>query len=123
MFANEGITIHCPLLPGHGNLPYQIHGYGKKDWLAEAEEAFLTLQKKYDQIFVIGHSMGAVQAAYLAHKYQNAVCGLILMAPLYDVPDWRIKMASFGRYSHALVLSAETERSGSGYFPGAGHRL
>jgi len=96
--SKHGISIYCPLLPGHGNLPYQIHGYGKKDWLAEAEEAFLSLQKEYDQIFIIGHSMGAVSAAYLADKYQNDVCGLILMAPLYDVPDWRIKMASFGRY-------------------------
>ncbi len=97
-FAENGVSIYCPLLPGHGNLPYLIHGYGKKDWLAAAEEAFLSMKEEYDQIFIIGHSMGAVEAAYLADKYKNDVCGLILMAPLYDVPDWRIKMASFGRY-------------------------
>lgn len=97
-FAERGISIYCPLMPGHGNLPHYIHGYGKEDWLAASEEAFNLLQKEYDQIFIIGHSMGAVSAAYLAHKYQHQVCGLILMAPLYDVPDWRIKMASFGRY-------------------------
>lgn len=97
-FSEQGITVHCPLLPGHGNLPYKIHGHHKAEWLAEAEEGFQFLQKDFEQIFIIGHSMGAVEAAYLADKYQNEVCGLVLLAPLYDVPDWRIKMASFGRY-------------------------
>ena len=97
-FAEEGITTHCPLLPGHGNLPYKIHGHHKAEWIAEAEEGFHYLKQSCDQIFIIGHSMGAVEGAYLADKYQNEVCGLILLAPLYDVPDWRIKMASFGRY-------------------------
>jgi carboxylesterase len=96
-FAQQGITVHCPLLPGHGHLPYKIQGCRKEDWLAEAEEAWHTLNQTCEQIFIIGHSMGAVKAAYLARKYKE-VCGLILMAPLYDVPDWRIKMASFGRY-------------------------
>jgi carboxylesterase len=95
--SEQGITVHCPLLPGHGNLPYKIHGYGKEDWLAEAEEGWHTIDEMCEQIFIIGHSMGAVEAAYLANKYKD-VCGLILLAPLYDVPDWRIKMASFGRY-------------------------
>ncbi len=97
-FAQQGVTVHCPLLPGHGNLPYKIHGHHKAEWLAEAEEGFQFLKKDYEQVFVIGHSMGAVEAAYLADKYQNDVCGLVLFAPLYDVPDWRIKMAVFGRY-------------------------
>jgi carboxylesterase len=96
--SEKGFTVHCPLLPGHGNLPYMIHGYGKKDWIAEAEEGFHYLKNDYEQIFIIGHSMGAVEAAHLAHKYPMDVCGLILLAPLFDVPDWRIKMASFGRY-------------------------
>lgn len=96
-FAQQGLTVHCPLLPGHGHLPYKIQGCRKEDWLAEAEEGWHTLKQTCTQIFIIGHSMGAVEAAYLANKYKE-VCGLILMAPLYDVPDWRIKMASFGRF-------------------------
>lgn len=95
--AQNGITVHCPLLPGHGNLPQEIHGYNRHDWIAEAEEGLETIQKYCDQVFLIGHSMGAVLSAYLAQKNKD-ICGLILLAPLYDVPDWRIKLASFGRY-------------------------
>jgi carboxylesterase len=95
--AEGGVTAHCPLLPGHGNLPYEIHGHSGKEWLAEADEAFDFLSRHCDQIFIIGHSMGASLAAYLANKHPD-VCGLILLAPLYKVPDWRINLAAFGRY-------------------------
>jgi carboxylesterase len=95
--ATKGITMLCPLLPGHGNLPYQIHKHSKQEWIAEAEEAFDLLSQQCDQVFLIGHSMGAVLAAHLANKHRD-VCGLILLAPLYDVPDWRIKLAFAGKY-------------------------
>ena len=95
--AQNGVTVHCPLLPGHGNLPYHIHKISRHDWIAEAEEGLQTLSQYCDQIFLIGHSMGAVLSAHLAQKTKD-ICGLILLAPLYDVPDWRIKMSIFGRF-------------------------
>lgn len=95
--AEHGITVHCPLLPGHGNLPEKIHAYKLTDWLNEAEEAFYTLQEKADHLFVIGHSMGAVLAAKLAHEHQQ-IKGIIMLAPLYDLPDKRIKFVRFLRY-------------------------
>lgn len=95
--AENGVTVHCPLLPGHGNLPYQIHGHTRQEWIAEAEEGLRTLSQYCDQIFLIGHSMGAVLSALLAQKTRD-ICGLILLAPLYDVPDWRIKLSVIGRY-------------------------
>lgn len=95
--AQQGITCHCPLLPGHGHLPYQIHGYTLREWLQEAEEGLQTLRQWADQIFIVGHSMGAVLAAHLAHIHTD-IHGLILLAPLYDVPDKRIKLAWLGKY-------------------------
>jgi len=95
--AENGVTVHCPLLPGHGNLPYQIHGVSRQEWIAEAEEGLRKLGQSCDQIFLIGHSMGAVLSAHLAQTSKD-ICGLILLAPLYDVPDWRIKLSVIGRY-------------------------
>jgi carboxylesterase len=95
--AQNGVTIHCPLLPGHGNLPYKIHGHRKEEWLAEVDEAYDFLRQHCDQVFLIGHSMGAALSAYLADKHTD-ICGLVLLAPLYDVPDWRIHLAAVGRY-------------------------
>lgn len=95
--AEEGITVHCPLLPGHGNLPQKIHNLSYKDWLAEVDEGYEYLNQHCDQIFIIGHSMGAPLSAYLADKHPD-VCGLVLLAPLYKVPDWRINLTAIGRY-------------------------
>lgn len=95
--AEQGVTVHCPLLPGHGNLPEKIHAYTLDDWLSEADEAYRFLQTKVDHLFVIGHSMGAILAAKIAHEHEQ-VSGLIMLAPLYDVPDKRIKFVRFLRY-------------------------
>lgn len=95
--AGRGITVHCPLLPGHGNLPYRIDGYTRHDWMAEAEEGLAFVRQHCDQVFLIGHSMGAVLSAQLATQNRD-ICGLVLLAPLYDVPDWRIKLAVVGRF-------------------------
>ncbi len=95
--ADGGVTVHCPLLPGHGNLPFEIHGHKKQEWIAEVDEAYNYLSQHCDQIFLIGHSMGAVLSAYLADKHPD-VCGLVLLAPLYNIPDWRLNITAVGRY-------------------------
>ena len=95
--AKHGITVHCPLLPGHGNLPHKLYKVSRKAWMAEAEEALDKIRNLADQIFVMGHSMGAVLSAYLASK-NNDIRGMVLIAPLYDVPDPRIKLALVARY-------------------------
>ena len=95
--SKEGITTHCPLLPGHGHLPYMIHGNNHRQWLAEVEEAYQWLHKKFEQVFIIGHSMGAVLGAHLAIKFPE-INGLVLLAPLYEIPDRRLKVAAIGRY-------------------------
>jgi carboxylesterase len=95
--SKQGATTHCPLLPGHGHLPYRIHGSTHQQWLAEVEEAYKWLQEQFDQVFIIGHSMGAVLGAHLATEFSD-VNGLVLLAPLYEIPDRRLKIAAIGRY-------------------------
>ncbi|MFN2138161.1 MAG: alpha/beta hydrolase [Candidatus Promineifilaceae bacterium] len=95
--AAHGVTVRCPLLPGHGNLPYQIRGSSHQDWIAEVLEAYDCLQQEHDQVFLVGHSMGAVLSAQLA-THAKGVCGLVLIAPLYEIPDRRLKVAAVGRY-------------------------
>lgn len=95
--AGQGITVHCPLLPGHGHLPYKIHGVSRHQWITEAEEGLAYLRRHCDQIFITGHSMGCILGAHLALQNLD-ICGLIMLAPLYDLPDWRIKIVAIGRY-------------------------
>ena len=95
--AERGISVHCPLLPGHGNMPDKIHGASGKQWLAEATEGLARIRELADEIFIMGHSMGTVLAAHLIVQNPD-IRGLIMLAPLYDVPDRRLRVFAGLRY-------------------------
>ncbi|MGH2537539.1 MAG: alpha/beta hydrolase [Candidatus Promineifilaceae bacterium] len=95
--AGRAISVHCPLLPGHGELPDKLRGVPRQAWLAEAAGALEGLQADHDPIFLMGHSMGAVLSAQLAAG-NPAVRGLILLAPALDVPRRAIRLLRFGRH-------------------------
>jgi carboxylesterase len=75
--ANTDWHISVPTLPGHGrNLMLENVNY--KSWLETAEASLKKLREKYDEIYIIGFSMGGMIAAYLAAKYK--VNKLVLLA-------------------------------------------
>ena len=95
--AEHGISVHCPLLPGHGHYPDKLHKISRQAWLSEAQEMFNTIQSQYDELFLMGHSMGAVLAANLC--LQNpAVRGLIMLTPIYEAPDDRLNWMKYLRF-------------------------
>lgn len=70
--------VVVPTLPGHGeNLTLENASYRK--WLKAAEKSLRELKDEYDEIYLIGFSMGGMIAAYLAAKYN--VDKLVLLAP------------------------------------------
>jgi len=95
--ADRGISVHCPLLPGHGELPNKLYKRKLKDWLSEAEKAFHDIREKYDEIIIMGHSMGTVLGAELAVRH-GGVNGMILFAPAFKVPDSRIRLLQYLKY-------------------------
>ncbi len=38
--ADQGISVYCPLLPGHGELPNKLYKRNLGEWLSEAEKTF-----------------------------------------------------------------------------------
>lgn len=69
-------------MKNHGNLV--INKVTKEDWIKDAEYNIEKLIKYgYKEIYVIGHSMGGVIAAYLASKYKE-VKKLVLAAPAFQ---------------------------------------
>jgi len=70
-------TIEVPTLPGHGkNL--DLRDISHESWIDTAEKALQKLNKKCDEIYIIGFSMGGMIASYLAAKYE--VEKLVLLA-------------------------------------------
>lgn len=95
--AENGIAAHCPLLPGHGNVPNKMAGVSRHHWLAEAAESLATIRQTCDRIFLMGHSMGTILSAHLIQSAPD-IRGLIMLAPLYEVPDRRIHLMRLLRY-------------------------
>jgi carboxylesterase len=95
--AARGITVHCPLLPGHGELPNKLYKVTRQEWLDEAEEAFITARAGCDELFLMGHSMGTTLCADLAIRHGHFK-GMIMLAPAYEVPDSRIRALALLRY-------------------------
>lgn len=95
--SQQGITVHCPLLPGHGELPDKMYGISRHAWFAEAEEALAQLREWADEIFIMSHSMGTVLAAHLASHHAD-IKGLVMLAPLYQVPNRLIHLLRIVRY-------------------------
>ncbi len=93
----KGITVHCPLFPGHGEHPDKFYKIPKEAWFEEAEEALIFLRSECDEIFLLGHSMGTVLGAHLVVNYGH-IQGQIMLAPVYDVPDRRIRLLRAAKY-------------------------
>jgi carboxylesterase len=69
-------------LPGHDKAI--INKVTKDDWIKMSEMQIEKIIKHgYKEIYVIGHSMGGVIAAYLASKYKE-VKKLVLAAPAFQ---------------------------------------
>lgn len=74
--------VYSYYLPGHekGILNHPT----KEDWINESENQIKSLYEKgYEEIYLIGHSMGGVIASYLANKYKK-VKKLVLEAPAFE---------------------------------------
>lgn len=95
--ADQGITVHCPLLPGHGEEPNKMYGIHHREWIAEAEEGLAAIREMCDEIFLMGHSMGSVLGAHLAIQNPD-LCGLIMLAPLYSLPSRALNYTPVLRY-------------------------
>jgi len=95
--TGHGLFVNCPLLPGHGHYPDKLKTAGRKEWLAEAEEAFKAARANSDELFLIAHSMGNILAAHVALKF-GGVKGIAMLAPVYDVPDKRLRYVKYARF-------------------------
>lgn len=89
--GTQGITVHCPLLPGHGHFPNKLRHVSHRDWIAEAEEGLAWLRPRCEELFILSHSMGTILGAHLILQGHD-IRGQVMLAPVYDVPDSKIRL-------------------------------
>jgi len=65
-----GYTVRGALLPGHGTSVEEMAATTHQDWLTAAEEEYQQMAEDYEQVYVMGLSMGGVLSLLLAEEYE-----------------------------------------------------
>ena len=78
--ADRGLTVRCPLLPGHGTSPEDLTRISWRAWADEVESALSDLQGRCSAVFVGGLSLGSLLTLWLGAGHPE-IAGLIPMAP------------------------------------------
>jgi carboxylesterase len=79
--AEEGFTVRCPLLPGHGTRWQDANLASHDQWTTAVGEAFDALATDCDQVFVAGLSLGGTLAIRFAETRPADLAGLMLVNP------------------------------------------
>ena len=77
--ASNGFTAVGELLPGHGTSVKDCNSKSYHDWIDAVEKGYDQLAREFQEVFVIGFSMGCTLAFHLA--LTRNVRGLVIMAP------------------------------------------
>ncbi len=106
----RGLTVHIPRLPGHGTSARDFDRTGARDWLTAAEQAYIELASSYEQVHIMGHSMGGLLALIIAERY--TVDRLVLMAPALSMNSRLFRFAPLLRlFRHHIPIAWESDPS------------
>ena len=78
-FADAGLRVDLPRLPGHGTTWQEMDMTRAEDWLAVAEQHWAVLDRECDEVYLAGLSMGGTLALRLAELHD--VAGVMLVNP------------------------------------------
>jgi carboxylesterase len=95
--AARGLTVHCPLLPGHGTNPEDLTRIPWQAWAEEVESAWVDLRTGCQAVFVGGLSLGALLTLWLGVEHPE-IAGLIPMAPAIAARNRWLSLTPWLRY-------------------------
>lgn len=96
-FAARGLTVRCPLLPGHGTTPADLTRIHWQAWAEAVESALGDLQSRCKTVFVGGMSLGSLLTLWLGARHPE-IAGLIPMAPAVKVQNPLMPLTLLLRY-------------------------
>lgn len=104
----QGYSVASILLPGHGATTKEFSSCTMESWLNHVYTEVERYSRSYDNIYLVGHSMGCLLAINTAIKYSERVRGVLLIACPFKLKGFsvhslkvRIKQA-FYRKSHPI---------------------
>lgn len=85
----NNISVVVPLLPGHGTSPERLAIVKYREWIAHIESEIKRLEKKYDEIYIIGNSFGGNLGILLVNSSKK-IKGLVTLGTPILFPYERI---------------------------------
>lgn len=125
MAENISFSYLLPRYPGHGTSIYEMLNTDRNDWYTCAREAYIELNSRCENIYIVGHSMGACFAGNLAYEFNPKKIVLISMP--YELKDWRLRFTSLiskfikilpADNSASAILDPEESKKHKGYSEG-----
>ena len=96
LYKNKNATIYVPRLPGHGTNTQDFRESSANDWLRKSYDSFLKLKSHYEEVSVIGLSMGGLIALLIAEKFK--VKKLITISPALNTYNPLDKLTPLLKY-------------------------
>lgn len=98
--ADSGLAARSMLLPGHGTHPRDLDGIVWQDWYEHLHDEYRQLKLGYEEVSLVGFSIGAALAAhYAAH---NRVDRLVLLniplCPFNDLLPRNLMLKIYGAF-------------------------
>jgi carboxylesterase len=81
--AAKGLSVEAPRLSGHGTRWQDVNSVSYEDWIRDAEQAYHSLAKRCDKVFVTGLSMGGTLILYLAEQHPEIAGVIPINAPVF----------------------------------------
>lgn len=85
---HEGYATCLLLLPGHGGSSREFAKTSYKEWIRYTSRQIAELASWYDEIILVGHSMGALLAICEAMNPFNRIKSLFLINPPLGIHIW-----------------------------------
>ncbi|EOD01232.1 alpha/beta hydrolase [Caldisalinibacter kiritimatiensis] len=104
-----GCTVYGIKLKGHGTTVEDLENCTYKDWIDSAVDGYYYLKEKCEQVYVIGHSMGALLAMYIAENYPVDKLGLL--SPPLVTKSKVAKLAFIAKFFMKYFEWGERERT------------
>jgi len=117
--------VVTPRLSGHGledGTKLDLEDISYKDWMKDAEEAYFSLKKRHEKIYLIGFSMGGMIATFLAAKYTCEKLILLSASRKYiSIPRISVDLLGFAQKAMRKKLKEDRlykhYKSKYGYVP------
>lgn len=115
VLGQRGMTVRCPLLPGHGTDPRDLARTHRDDWRKAVDSALDELRSCTRAVAVVGESMGGLLALDVAARRKTEISAVATLAAPLWFTGLAAKVAKLVEADHWLVsrLSALPKLGGS----------